>query len=77
METILALLIVLEYLSYETTQDVRQIEQEALLENRVEDAQEKCLRSADARRYSPVKEASRALLPSCNCLEIQAHQCER
>lgn len=72
MNLTLVLLIIFLELRYETTKDVEQIEQTIVLQNRVEDAQEKCLWSADARRYSPVKEEQNALLPSCDRLEIQA-----
>jgi hypothetical protein len=70
--TYLVLIIILLEYHNETTQDVGKIEQTIVLENRVEDAQKKCLWSADARRYPPVKEVQNALLPSSNCLEIQA-----
>lgn len=72
MNLTLVLLIIFLELRHETTKDVEHIEQTIVLENRVEDAQKKCLWSADARRYPPVKEAENALLPSCNRLEIQA-----
>jgi hypothetical protein len=70
--TYLVLIIILLEYHHETTQDVGKIEQTIVLENRVEDAQKKCLWSADARRYPPLKEVRNALLPSSNCLEVQA-----
>lgn len=77
MTYLVILIIAMEYFHHETTKDVGKIEQTIVLENRVEDAQKKCLWSAVARRDPSVKEAENALLPSSNRLEIQAHQCER
>lgn len=77
MTYLVLIIILLEIHHYEAKQDVGKIEQTIVLENRVEDAQKKCLWSADARRDPSVKEAENALLPSSNRLEIQAHQCER
>lgn len=77
MTYLVIIIIALEYFHHETPKDVRKIEQTIVLENRVEDAQKECLWSADARRDTPVKGSSNALLPSSNRLEIQAHQCER
>lgn len=70
---IFAFLTILEYYQHETAKNVLEKQQEAFFQHRVEDAQKERLGSPDAWRYPPVKEGQNALLPSCNCLEIQAH----
>jgi hypothetical protein len=73
MNLLVLLLILWEIHTHETTKDVGKIEQTIVLENRVEDAQKKCLWGPDAGWHTPVMRGQNALLPPSNCLEIQAH----